>query len=151
MIPLKIFIYWAICVLVENLFSGIWRAFISKEFTPDQKRQGVQWSYLHMNIIYILFPVPFILFMALFSSLSWYWITLIIYPIGVVVITLIETGFGVLCMKLFKFCPWGTYTADQDGIMWLGGYSRYKISLTVFGIAAIAFYWFDFLFEWVIK
>jgi hypothetical protein len=151
MIIMDVFVFWAICVLVENLCSGIWRAFISKEFTPDQKKQGIQWSYLHMNVVYILFPVPFLLFMNLFSSFAWYWIILIIYPIGVVGITLIETGLGALCMKLFNFCPWGKYTADQDGIMWLGGYSRYKISLTVFGLGAIAFYFFSMLHTYCVR
>jgi hypothetical protein len=145
---MEILVYWALCVLVENLCSGIWRAFISKEFTPEQERQGLMWSYLHMNVVYILFPVPFKLFMGLFSSLSWYWITLIIYPIGVVSITLIETVLGALCVRLFGFCPWGTYTKEQGGIF--GGYSRWQISLA-FGLIAIGFYWFTVLYHYCMR
>lgn len=148
MIIMEIFIYWAVCVLVENLCSGIWRAFISKEYTPEQKRQGIQWSYLHMNVVYILFPVPFKLFMSVFSSLAWYWILLIIYPIGVVSITAIETGLGFLCVKVLGFCPWGQYTKEQRGI--LGGFSRWDISLA-FGLIAIAFYYFTQVFNYIIK
>jgi hypothetical protein len=143
---LKIFIYASLCVFVENICSGIWRAFITDEFTPDQKKQAVMWSYLYMLPIYFMFPVPFELFTTLIGSLAWYWILLIIYPFGVVVITLIETGSGFFYDKVLGFCPWGKYTTDQGGI--LGGYSRWPIS---FGGMAVAFYYFIQLFNWLIR
>lgn len=150
LIILKIFIYASLCVFVENICSGIWRAFISKDFDTAQKRQFVMWSYLTMLFLYFIFPVPFLLFMNLFSMLSWYWIIMIAYFSGVVFITLIESGYGLILEKILGFCSWGKYTREQGGITWLGGYSRYMISLS-FGLMAIAFYYFDMLFNYCIR
>ncbi len=147
MIILKIFIYASICVMIENICSGIWRL-CSSEFTPDQKKQFVMWSYLPMLIIYFIFPVPFELFTTLIDSLAWYWIILIIYPFGVIFITLIETLFGLFFDKVFNINLWGKYTKEQFGI--LGGYSRWNISLT-FGLMAIAFYYFIQLFNYLTR
>ena len=108
------------------------------------------WSYLYMLPVYFIFPVPFELFGYVISPLSWYWIILVNYVFGVVVITLIESGSGFIMEKILGFCPWGKYTKEQDGIMWLGGYSRYKISLT-FGLMAIAFYYFVMLFNYCLR
>ena len=149
MIFLKIFIYAAICVFVENLCSGIWKQ-ISPDFTPAEKKQVIMWSYLTMLPIYFIFPVPFELFGYVISGLTWYWIILINYVFGVVIITLIESGSGFIMEKILGFCPWGKYTKEQHGIMWLGGYSRYKSSLT-FGLLTILFYYFIQLFNYLIR
>jgi hypothetical protein len=137
---LRIFLYFCILITVENICSGIWRMFISKEFTPDQKKQGVCWSYVYMWPIYLVFPILFELLLGTYSHLFWVWIILIDYTIGVVLITLIESLFGFIYEKTYpKYCPWGKYTAEQRGIVFLGGYSRWDISL-IFGVFAIAFH-----------
>ena len=97
---LRIFLYAAVCVFVENICSGIWRAFISKEFTPEQKKQAVMWSYLYMLPIYFLFPILFELLLGTYSHLFIVWVILIDYIIGVVLITLIESLFGFIYVSL---------------------------------------------------
>jgi MFS family permease len=144
----KIFVFAAVCVFVENICSGIWRAFISKEFTPEEKKQGIMWSYLYMLPVYFIFPVPFELFGYLISGLSWYWIMLINYVFGVVAITAIETGLGAFLEKTLGYCPWGKYTKEQYGF--IGGYSRWPISLA-FGGMAVIFYYFVMLFNYSVR
>ena len=136
---LRIFLYAAVCVFVENICSGIWRAFISKEFTPEQKKQAVMWSYLYMLPIYFLFPILFELLLGTYSHLFIVWVILIDYVIGVVLITLIESFTGFLYEKILGYCPWGKYTKEQKGIIFLGGYSRWNISL-IFGLLTIMFH-----------
>lgn len=146
---MKMFLYMSVLVMIEVLCTGIASAF-DKTKPPDTRKQLVGWSYVWMFPIYFLFPILFELFSMLFSSFAWYWLILISYFSGVIFITLIESGYGFLLEKTIGFCVWSKYSKEQDGITWLGGYSRYKISLT-FGLMAIAFYYFDMFFNYCIK
>jgi len=148
--PLEIFIYTAVWVFVENLYSGIWRL-TSTEFTIEQKKQGLTWSYLYMIPMYAVLSTSFKLLTTLYAQFFWVWIVLISYTIGVVLGTLVESLFGLIYDKIFpKFCPWGKYTKEQRGITWLGGYSRWDISL-IFGVLMLAFHGFTIILGWSLK
>ena len=147
MIIFKMFLLMCVLFTVEVFATAI-VGFFDKSKLPDERKRGVGFSYIWMAGVYGTFPILFEVFGWLISGLTWYWIILINYVFGVVVITAIETGWGYLLTKGIGFCPWSTYTKEQRGI--LLGYSRWDWSLC-YGLAAVVFFYFMKFFEYSMR
>jgi hypothetical protein len=101
--------------------------------------------------MYASLSISFDFLTTLYAHFFWIFIILIDYFLGVVLGTLFESLFGFIYDKTFPgFCPWGKYTKEQRGITWLGGYSRWDISL-IFGVLMVLFHGFIILLNGYLK